>query len=685
MRRLLLAFLLAIGVAPAFAQAPPAVPALPDTERRTTYSISSGTCACAVGFQIYGDNNDFQNWVEVWLNGIRVNSNDVTFGWTLTSPSGSLATLSRPITDAIITFTNAQTGTVQIVGARRPRRTTQFTEGRGVAARDLNQAFTDLTAQSRETWDKLNDVTGRSLLSQPGNTLGPLPLPSLCQNQVLGFDATGLNPVCVTGGGGGGAVATVSNSDGTLTISPTTGTVVGSINLAHANIWGAAQTFPANSLTLGEFPTIANNTVIGNVAGLTTGPTALSTAQLTTLCNSFTNSLGGCVPGSGGGTSNFLRADGTWAAPPGGGTGCTVTGVIEGYLFNNGASACSTSSGFTTGGPTGPDAEANTIKFTGAAASMTGNGQASLGASSTAGAVVVGEGSTSDLTLENKSGTSVCAVATGTTTLNCTGLQVGGTNVSTTAGTVTSIATNNGVTGGTITSSGTIGLATIATSNVLGNFGGSTAAPSAASVPTCANDGGHALTNSGGAGFNCTAISAASGGLVSVVTYTTSQTITIPTGATKAFIRMVGGGGGASGTSGGVPSDGGGAGYLEKTLTGLTAGNTLTLTIGAGGSTTGTNGTASTLASGTQTITTLTAGGGPGDNSQSGAAGGTATNGDVNITGGAGNSTLGGGMSHFSMLHGGGNATGFGGGGASLNSSTGGTGSNGLCIIMWFT
>ena len=45
-----------------------------------------------------------------------------------------------------------------------------------------------------------------------------------------------------TCGGGGGAVSSVSNSNGTLTISPTTGAVVGSLNLAHANTWTANQT-----------------------------------------------------------------------------------------------------------------------------------------------------------------------------------------------------------------------------------------------------------------------------------------------------------------------------------------------------------------------------------------------------------------------------------------------------------
>lgn len=41
----------------------------------------------------------------------------------------------------------------------------------------------------------------------------------------------------------GGVVASISNSDGTLTISPTIGAAVASLNLAHANTWSANQTF----------------------------------------------------------------------------------------------------------------------------------------------------------------------------------------------------------------------------------------------------------------------------------------------------------------------------------------------------------------------------------------------------------------------------------------------------------
>lgn len=64
-----------------------------------------------------------------------------------------------------------------------------------------------------------------------------------------------------------------------------------------------------------------------NNAGLFGG---LTNAQLTALCQQYTASLSGCVPLSGGGTTNFLRADGTWAVPPGTGGGGAVSSVTGG-------------------------------------------------------------------------------------------------------------------------------------------------------------------------------------------------------------------------------------------------------------------------------------------------------------------------------------------------------------------
>lgn len=106
--------------------------------------------------------------------------------------------------------------------------------------------------------------------------------------------------------------------------------------------------------------------------------------------------------------------------------------------------------------------------------------------------------------------------------------------------------------------------------------------------------------------------------------FTSSQTVTIPSGATKCKITLIGGGGGAASSMSGA----GAGGTLRKFLSGLTPGNTLSLTVGAAGSSAGGNGGATSLASGTQTITTLTANGGTGSTAGS-TAGGTTTNGDA--------------------------------------------------------
>lgn len=63
--------------------------------------------------------------------------------------------------------------------------------------------------------------------------------------------------------------------------------------------------------------------------------------------------------------------------------------------------------------------------FTGSIPTLT-NGDLALGASSTAGGIIAGQGSTNDLTIKNKSGGSVCTVGTGAVTLNCTALSVTG-------------------------------------------------------------------------------------------------------------------------------------------------------------------------------------------------------------------------------------------------------------------
>lgn len=69
-------------------------------------------------------------------------------------------------------------------------------------------------------------------------------------------------------GSGGGAVSSVSNSDSTLTVSPTTGAVIASLNLGHANVFTATQT-ATNFIATGEMtaPVGQFNTLNGSPLG----------------------------------------------------------------------------------------------------------------------------------------------------------------------------------------------------------------------------------------------------------------------------------------------------------------------------------------------------------------------------------------------------------------------------------
>ena len=219
-------------------------------------------------------------------------------------------------------------------------------------------------------------------------------------------------------------------------------------------------------------------------------------------------------------------------------------------------------------------------------------------------------------------------------------------------------------------------------------------------------------------GSNNCASPSATVGQIHVATITASGTWTIPSGtstSTQFEFFIVGAGGAGGGGAAGVSGSGGGAGAMAHTLeSGWTAGNTITVTIGSGGigtaGGTGTNGGASSIASGTQTITTVSAGGGTagvGGNSPNpnyGGPGGTPTGGDSLSTNGGDGATgtsastsagVSGGASYFGGggrgYYGGstgngsnGEAFGSGGGGGSSNSgAAGGNGAPGVVEIRW--
>jgi len=90
-----------------------------------------------------------------------------------------------------------------------------------------------------------------------------------------------------------------------------------------------SQIDPGAAILLTQLQSIATARFIGRTTAGTGALEALTSAQLTAALDAFTSLLKGLVPASGGGTTNFLRADGTWAAPPGGGGGGFTTTLVE--------------------------------------------------------------------------------------------------------------------------------------------------------------------------------------------------------------------------------------------------------------------------------------------------------------------------------------------------------------------
>jgi len=133
--------------------------------------------------------------------------------------------------------------------------------------------------------------------------------------------------------------------------------------------------------------------------------------------------------------------------------------------------------------------------------------------------------------------------------------------------------------------------------------------------------------------------------------FTSNLNFTIPAGVTKIKVTVIGGGGaGANSTTFTDGAGGGGGGAAIKWLTGLTPGATIAVVIGEGGAAVGygvgngTNGGSTTISSGTQTISTITATGGTGGLSSGpiSGGGGLGNGGDLNIRGGSGSLYIGG-------------------------------------------
>jgi hypothetical protein len=131
------------------------------------------------------------------------------------------------------------------------------------------------------------------------------------------------------------ATAAVPDADyGDITVSGS-----GLVWNIDAGVIGTAE-LAADAVTYAKMQNVsAGSRFLGRITTGAGDPEELTGTQATTLLDTFTAALKGLVPASGGGTSLFLRADGTWATPPGGGAAGTTTNALT--INNSGTGAAS--------------------------------------------------------------------------------------------------------------------------------------------------------------------------------------------------------------------------------------------------------------------------------------------------------------------------------------------------------
>ena len=241
-------------------------------------------------------------------------TNSTRDGWMMNSPSGAYDAeflLGSMTANRQYTLPDA-TGTLALVGSTLSTSLTSakiwLGNGGGVAAQVTPSG--DWTMSNAGVATIANDaVTTVKILA--GNVTYAKIQNLSSNNILLGRQTTGagsIEELSVSGG--------LEFTTGSIRTSAFTGDVTksaGSTTLAIA----------AHAVSLGKFQQLASSTrFLGKSVGTAGDVEELTSTLATAQLDVFTSGLKGLAPSSGGGTTNFLRADGTWVAP--GGTGHAI-------------------------------------------------------------------------------------------------------------------------------------------------------------------------------------------------------------------------------------------------------------------------------------------------------------------------------------------------------------------------
>jgi Repeat of unknown function (DUF5907) len=159
------------------------------------------------------------------------------------------------------------------------------------------------------TYGQIQNVTGNSFLGRAASGAGNVGEISVGASELVGRGSTG-NITSITLGTNLSMSGTTLNATGGGVTDGDKGDVTVS---SSGTVWMIDPTAVSNS----KLADVATATFKGRTTAGTGSPEDLTATQATAILDTFTSSAKGLVPASGGGTTTFLRADGSFAAPSG--------------------------------------------------------------------------------------------------------------------------------------------------------------------------------------------------------------------------------------------------------------------------------------------------------------------------------------------------------------------------------
>lgn len=194
-------------------------------------------------------------------------------------------------------------------------------------------------------WIEFNGSSATQWYSTANSTVATTALSGTITNAQLANSSVTVGSTNIALGATATTLAGLSSVTSTTFVGALTGnasTVTTNANLTGpVTSSGNATSVTNNAITNAMLAQMATLTIKGNNTGGTANAADLTVAQVNAILPVFTSALNGLVPLSGGGTTNFLRADGTWTTPGGGGT-VTAIGVTTANGVSGSSSGGST-------------------------------------------------------------------------------------------------------------------------------------------------------------------------------------------------------------------------------------------------------------------------------------------------------------------------------------------------------